>query len=165
MTPKIVGRKYRVQEDRWFFKKGSILTLVYDDGTETPWFSGPVVGGNGNWFNANGRCLFLDPGAVQVESFYIGWLELLPEDYTEPADRTSRIAELEKELEQLKREEAKEVAPWLRFKNGDKVRVSFKGVVASVEHENYVGELQIKVRFAHGKSAWLTHKDVELIEE
>lgn len=160
--PKIVGRKYRVLEDRTFFKKGSILTLVYDDGTSVPWFSGPIVDGNGHWFNANGRCQKEDPRAVQVEPHHIDWLELVPEDYK---DRTDRIAELREELERLEREEEEEKAPWLKFKNGDKVRVSYTGVVASVEHENYVGELQIKVHFAHGKSAWLTHKAVELIEE
>jgi cation transport regulator ChaC len=152
-APKIVGRKYRVinahHPSRMLgaWRNGTVLTLIYDDGTGGPVFKGPPIKGETNFY------------------FLMERVELLPENYTEPADRTSRIAELEKELEQLKREEAKEVAPWLRFKNGDKVRVSFKGVVASVEHENYVGELQIKVRFAKGKSAWLTHKDVELIEE
>ena len=122
-TPKIQGAKYRVPQDTRFFKEGAEVTLVYDDGTIAPWFSGPIANCNGQrWFTPKGEAEEGAPGAVLCKPCSMNALELIevPESH--------RIAELEKEVAALKAQ----LAAKEPLKVGDRVRVelpSMEGVI------------------------------------
>lgn len=150
-VPKIKGRKYRIIEydesmgDHSDWPVGMIITLIHDDGTDLPLFQGPVI---------------TQKGTTEVTelSIRMSRLELLPEEYS----YTEHIAKLEKELKELKCLLAD--APWLKFKKGDKVRISFEGIVGEVESENYKGPFQVQVHSFDGEEFWVGYKDIEHIK-
>ena len=95
MTEKIVGRKYKVKHSKSnYYNTGDIVTLVYDDGSITPFFIG----------NSGEKIVI-----------YMEFLELLPETVSE------KVARLETELAQAKFES--ESKPWLKYKEGDEILI------------------------------------------
>ena len=127
MTEKIVGRKYKVKHSKSnYYNTGDVVTLVYDDGSITPFFIG----------NSGEKIQLL----LSYTGCYINmeFLELLPETVSE------KVARLETELAQAKFES--ESKPWLKYKEGDEILI--RATVKRVECPEYNGYYPVNVHIS-----------------
>ena len=127
MTEKIVGRKYKVKHSKSnYYNTGDVVTLVYDDGSITPFFIG----------NSGEKIQLL----LSYTGCYINmeFLELLPETVSE------KVARLETELAQAKFE--LESKPWLKYKEGDEILI--RATVKRVECPEYNGYYPVNVHIS-----------------
>ena len=127
MTEKIVGRKYKVKHSKSnYYNTGDVVTLVYDDGSITPFFIG----------NSGEKIQLL----LSYTGCYINmeFLELLPETISE------KVARLETELAQAKFES--ESKPWLKYKEGDEILI--RATVKRVECPEYNGYYPVNVHIS-----------------